>query len=174
MGIKLVSGPYTTTINTMLNGICMPKENPRLWWQRAALLMWLREELYACQYIQQCCQKVYNMPADRRQTDTWNKDKAPMAKKQGGLFVSFSNGNCSQPYDLFLLFQVFRVTLENLRSAWTVLVARGDSPAQWGQRAVWDWQEVPGFCEARDCSIHAPVMRKEQGLVKRGPYSSKM
>ncbi|CAB1334344.1 unnamed protein product [Coregonus sp. 'balchen'] len=27
---------------------------------------------------------------------------------------------------------------------------------------------VPGFCEARDCSIHAPVMRKEQGLVK-GP-----
>ena len=31
---------------------------------------------------------------------------------------------------------------------------------------------VPGFCEARDCSIHAPVMRKEQGLVK-GPLSIK-
>lgn len=29
---------------------------------------------------------------------------------------------------------------------------------------------VPGFCEARDCSIYAPVMRKEQGLVK-GPVS---
>lgn len=32
---------------------------------------------------------------------------------------------------------------------------------------------VPGLCEARDCSIHAPVMRKEQGLVKR-PASSKI
>lgn len=30
---------------------------------------------------------------------------------------------------------------------------------------------VPGFCEMRDCGIYAPVMRKEQGLVK-GPASS--
>lgn len=32
---------------------------------------------------------------------------------------------------------------------------------------------VSGFCEARDCSIYAPVMRKEQGLVKR-PAGPKM
>lgn len=32
---------------------------------------------------------------------------------------------------------------------------------------------VAGFCEARDCSIYAPVLRKEQGLVKR-PAGSKM
>uniref|UniRef100_A0A672LGS0 Zgc:113232 n=1 Tax=Sinocyclocheilus grahami TaxID=75366 RepID=A0A672LGS0_SINGR len=29
---------------------------------------------------------------------------------------------------------------------------------------------IPGMCEARDCSIHAPVVRKEMGLVK-GPLS---
>lgn len=32
---------------------------------------------------------------------------------------------------------------------------------------------VPGVCEARDCSIYAPVLRKEQGLVKR-PGGSKI
>ena len=46
-------------------------------------------------------------------------------------------------------------------------------PGAVGQPGMVGIAGVAGFCEARDCSIHAPVMRKEQGLVKR-TFSSKM
>ncbi|KAL2084514.1 hypothetical protein ACEWY4_020032 [Coilia grayii] len=46
-------------------------------------------------------------------------------------------------------------------------------PGPVGQPGMGGQAGVPGVCEARDCSIHAPVMRKEQGLVK-GPVSTKM
>ena len=43
-------------------------------------------------------------------------------------------------------------------------------PGPVGQPGMAGIAGVPGICEARDCSIHAPVVRKEQGLVK-GPLS---
>lgn len=46
-------------------------------------------------------------------------------------------------------------------------------PGALGQAGVVGDPGVAGFCEARDCSIYAPVLRKEQGLVKR-PARSKM
>lgn len=46
-------------------------------------------------------------------------------------------------------------------------------PGAVGQAGVVGDPGVAGFCEARDCSIYAPVLRKEQGLVKR-PTGSKM
>lgn len=44
-------------------------------------------------------------------------------------------------------------------------------PGPVGQPGMAGIPGVPGVCEARDCSIYAPVVRKEQGLVK-GPQSS--
>lgn len=46
-------------------------------------------------------------------------------------------------------------------------------PGALGQAGVVGDPGVAGFCEARDCSIYAPVLRKEQGLVKR-PARSQM
>lgn len=43
-------------------------------------------------------------------------------------------------------------------------------PGPVGQPGMAGDAGIPGVCEARDCSIHAPVMRKEMGLVK-GPLS---
>uniref|UniRef100_A0A8C1HWJ0 Zgc:113232 n=1 Tax=Cyprinus carpio carpio TaxID=630221 RepID=A0A8C1HWJ0_CYPCA len=43
-------------------------------------------------------------------------------------------------------------------------------PGPVGQPGMAGDAGIPGICEARDCSIHAPVMRKEMGLVK-GPLS---
>ena len=50
---------------------------------------------------------------------------------------------------------------------------RGPSglPGVVGQPGMVGIVGVSGFCEARDCSIHAPVMHKEQGLVKRSAGS---
>lgn len=44
-------------------------------------------------------------------------------------------------------------------------------PGPVGQPGMAGNPGVPGMCEVRDCSIHASVVRKEQGLVK-GPHSS--
>lgn len=44
-------------------------------------------------------------------------------------------------------------------------------PGAVGQAGMAGDPGVAGFCEARDCSIYAPVLRKEQGLVKRPPGS---
>lgn len=46
-------------------------------------------------------------------------------------------------------------------------------PGPLGQAGVGGDPGVAGLCEARDCSIYAPVLRKEQGLVKR-PARPKM
>lgn len=43
-------------------------------------------------------------------------------------------------------------------------------PGPVGQPGIIGDGGIPGVCEARDCSIHAPVVRKEMGLVK-GPLS---
>lgn len=43
-------------------------------------------------------------------------------------------------------------------------------PGPVGQPGMAGDAGIPGVCEARDCSIHAPVVRKEMGLVK-GPLS---
>lgn len=46
-------------------------------------------------------------------------------------------------------------------------------PGPVGQPGMAGSPGVPGVCEARDCGIHAPVVHKEQGLIK-GPHSSEI
>ena len=80
-----------------------------------------------------------------------NKDTAPMANKQlffcHGLFAFHEWKlviNRVINHSLFTLFQDFRVTLENPRSAWTAPGAPGDSPARWVPLEAWDRQECLG------------------------------